>query len=99
MISHKGNIVYWNALGMRDIESKDPLERDDIFRIYSMTKPITSTAIMMLVEKGKISLDDSVSKFIPAFENLEVLAEDGTRRAAKRAITIRHLLSHTSGLT
>jgi len=99
MISHKGNIVYWNALGMRDIESEDPLERDDIFRIYSMTKPITSTAIMMLVEKGKISLDDSVSKFIPAFENLEVLAEDGTRRAAKRAITIRHLLSHTSGLT
>jgi CubicO group peptidase (beta-lactamase class C family) len=99
MISHKGNIVYWKALGMRDIESEDPLELDDIFRIYSMTKPITSTAIMMLVERGKISLDDPVSKFIPAFENLEVLAEDGTRRAAKRAISIRHLLSHTSGLT
>nr|WP_297348482.1 serine hydrolase domain-containing protein [uncultured Glaciecola sp.] len=99
MISHKGNIVYGKALGMRDIESEDPLELDDIFRIYSMTKPITSTAIMMLVEKGKISLDDPVSKFIPAFENLEVLAEDGTRRAAKRAISIRHLLSHTSGLT
>ena len=99
MISHKGKIIYWNALGKRDIESNDPLEHDDIFRIFSMTKPITSTAIMMLVEKGKISLDDLVSKFIPAFANLEVLAEDGTRITAKRAITIKHLLSHTSGLT
>jgi len=99
MIARGGKIVHWDAIGMRDIETGHPLEPDDIFRIYSMTKPITSTAVMMLVEQGEIALDDPVSKFIPAFADPVVLAEDGQRSQARRPITIRHLLSHTGGLT
>ena len=99
MISRGGEIVHWEAVGMRDIEAGDPLEPDDIFRIYSMTKPITSTAIMMLVESGDIALDDPVLKFIPAFADLTVLEEDGSRTPAARPMTIKHLLSHSGGLT
>jgi CubicO group peptidase (beta-lactamase class C family) len=99
LISRKGKIAHWNAFGMRDIASGDPLEPDDVFRIYSMTKPITSTAIMMLVESGDIALEDPVSKFIPSFLNLTVLEEDGSRSPVARPMTIGHLLSHTGGLT
>ena len=84
---------------MRDIETGDPLELDDIFRIYSMTKPITATAIMMLVEGGEIALDDPVSRFIPAFSDLAVLEEDGSRTPTARPVTIRNLMSHTGGLS
>ena len=99
IISRGGEIVHWEAVGMRDIEAGDPLEPDDIFRIYSMTKPITSTAIMMLVENGDIALDDPVSKFIPAFADLTVLEEDGSRTPAAQPMTIKDLLTHSGGLT
>jgi CubicO group peptidase (beta-lactamase class C family) len=98
MVARRGQVVHWEAVGTRDTASGDPLERDDIFRIYSMTKPVTSVATMMLVEEGKVALDDPLSKFVPEFAGVEVLA-DGERVAADGPITVEHLLTHTSGLS
>ena len=99
MVARQGQIVHWEAAGMRDVAAGDPLEPDDVFRIYSMTKPLTSTAVMILVEEGAIALDDPVSKFIPAFTDVTVLADDGGRVTPERPMTVEHLLTHTSGLT
>ena len=99
MVARRGQVVHWEALGTRDTTSGDPLERDDIFRIYSMTKPITSVALMILVEEGKVALDDPLSKFVPEFGDVKVLAAGGDRVAADGPITVEHLLTHTSGLS
>jgi len=103
MVAWRGKVVQFNAYGMRDIEAEKPMERDTIFRIYSMTKPITSVAAMMLYEEGKFKLDDLVSKYIPDFKGLTVVADptssEITQVAQKREMTIRDLLRHTSGLT
>jgi CubicO group peptidase (beta-lactamase class C family) len=99
MVARGGKIVHWEAVGMRNIEEATLLQPDDIFRIASMTKPITSTAIMMLVESGDIALDDPVSKFIPAFANMSVLEDDGSGTPVDPPMTVRHLLSHSGGLT
>lgn len=104
LIARNGKIVYHKAFGMADAESGRPQQKDDIFRIASQTKAITSTAVMMLWEEGKFRLDDPISKFIPEFKNPQVL--DGfkygdtsyTTKPANQEITIRHLLTHTSGL-
>lgn len=104
LVARNGRIVYYKAFGMADNESGRKLRRDDIFRIASQTKAITSTAVMMLWEEGKFRLDDPVSKYIPEFENagvLDSLIESDTTfttRPADRPITIRHLLTHTSGI-
>ena len=104
LVARKGKIVYHKAYGYADFESKKTERVDDIFRIASMSKAITSTAVMMLYEEGKFSLDDPISKWIPEFKNPKVLdsfnVADGsyTVKDAGREITIRHLLSHTSGL-
>ncbi len=104
LIMRNGKIAYYKAAGYNDIESKSPLKKDAIFRIASQTKAITSVAIMMLFEDGKLLLDDAVSKYIPAFKKQTVLdkftAADTsyTTVPAKREITIRDLLTHTSGL-
>ncbi len=97
-VARRGRLVHWNAVGFRDLESRDPLEPNDIFRIYSMTKPITSVAVMMLVEDGAMSVDDPVSSYLPAFANVEVYS-DGELVSPRQPITIAHLLGHTSGLT
>ncbi len=99
LVARRGQVVYWDAVGLRDLEAGDPLEPNDIFRIYSMTKPITSVAIMMLVEEGAAALDEPVSTFIPEFADVAVLTADGERAAPDRPLTIEHLLTHTSGLT
>ena len=99
MVARRGQVVHWAAAGLRDAAAGDPLEPDDIFRIYSMTKPITSVATMMLVEEGKAALDDPVSRFIPEFAGVTVLTDAGERVAPDGPITIEHLLTHTSGLT
>lgn len=100
MMARHGKVVHLKAVGMADREEKTPMRTDAIFRIASMTKPITSVAIMMLWEQGKLGLDDPVSKYIPEFKKTEVLVgvEPYKTEPAKREITIRHLLTHTSGL-
>lgn len=99
----RGEMALSTALGMADRERQVPLAEDSIFRIYSMTKPITSVAIMMLLEECKIALDDPVSKYIPAWENLGVFAggfmESFQTRAPARPMLVIDLLRHTSGLT
>ena len=102
LVARKGTIVYYKAFGIAD-ESGRIMQRDDIFRIASQTKAITSTAVMMLWEEGKFRLDDPISKYIPEFKNpqvLDTLYADGTYQTepADKEITIRHLLTHTSGI-
>ena len=99
MVARHGQVVHWDAVGYRELASSDPLEPDDLFRIYSMTKPVTSVAIMILVEEGALALDDPVSTFLPEFTDIRVLASDGQRVSPSRPMTIEHLLTHTSGLT
>jgi CubicO group peptidase (beta-lactamase class C family) len=104
IIVHNGKIVYYKGIGYDDIEKKTPLKRDAIFRIASQTKAITSTAVMILYEEGKFLLDDPISKYIPEFEKPKVLDKFNetdssyTTVPAKREITIRDLLTHTSGI-
>ncbi|MCZ6703904.1 MAG: serine hydrolase [Ignavibacteria bacterium] len=103
LVVRNGTIVYHKAFGMADNESGRILKRDDIFRIASQTKAITSTAVMMLWEEGKFRLDDPISKYIPEFENVQVLDtlyENGTylTKPVEKDITIRHLITHTSGI-
>jgi len=98
MVARDGRIVHWDARGWAVLD-EDPLERDDVFRIYSMTKPVTSVAVMMLVEDGLLSLDSEVREIIPAFGDVEVYVDGDTSRPPDRPITIRDLLSHTAGLT
>ena len=101
-LAQKGEIVSDYFAGVRALESGAPIEDDTIYRIYSMTKPITGVAMMMLWEDGKFDLDDPVTKYVPEFADLNVLAgvnEDGTPKlvAMERAPTMRELMSHTSG--
>ena len=98
-----GEDVWFRAYGMRDVERGLPVERDTIFRLHSMTKPITSVALMMLYEEGRFQLDDPVARYIPAWENLEVFEagdEDSwSTTARERPMVVKDLLTHTSGLT
>ncbi len=104
IVVRNGKIVYHKSFGLADNPSNRALKKDDIFRIASMSKAITSTAVMMLWEEGKFYLDDPISKYIPEFKNPTLLKSFSfkdttyTTEPAKNEITIRHLLSHTSGL-
>jgi len=98
LMARDGKVVDMHASGFQDVESRRPMQVDTIFRIASMTKPITTVAVMMLEEEGKLFLTDPVSKYIPAFKGQRV-AEGGTTVPARREITIRDLLSHRSGLS
>lgn len=104
LIARNGKIVYHKSFGLAENKTKRSFKPDDIFRIASQTKAITSTAVMMLWEEGRFSLDDSISKYIPQFQNAQVLESFNdsdttyTTRPANKPITIRHLLTHTSGI-
>ena len=104
LVARNGKIVFHQAYGMADNKSGKSMKKDDIFRIASQSKAITSTAVMMLWEEGKFQLDDPISKYIPEFSDPAVLSsfryEDTsyTTVPADKAITIRHLLTHTSGI-
>jgi CubicO group peptidase (beta-lactamase class C family) len=104
LVARDGKIVHWKAYGMADNQAGRKLKRDDIFRIASQTKAITSTAIMMLWEEGHFQLDDPVSRYIPEFKNPQVLKtfnpadSSWTGEPANSEITIRQLLTHTSGI-
>lgn len=105
LIVKDNKVPYLKAFGFEDRALSDTLEKDDIFRMASMTKPIVSTAIMQLYEKGMLDIHDPISKFIPEFGKVKVLEnyneKDSTydTRPADRPITIHHLLTHTSGLS
>jgi CubicO group peptidase (beta-lactamase class C family) len=120
LVARRGRIVHFEAQGLMDIESKKPMMKDSIFRLASMSKPITAVAVMMLVEEGKIRLTDRVSGFIPEFKTMKVAVAKGTTNPvqmpafgrggppasapefdlvpAAREITVKDLLTHTSGL-
>jgi CubicO group peptidase (beta-lactamase class C family) len=112
LVARKGRVAHLEAHGLMDIESKKPMPKDGIFRLASMSKPITGAAVMMLVEEGKVRLNDPVSRFIPEFRNMKVgVLQPTSGRAggtpdapsfytvpAQRGITIKDLLTHTSGL-
>jgi CubicO group peptidase (beta-lactamase class C family) len=97
-------VVYKGAFGRQNVAAGVPMADDSIFRIASMTKPVTSVAVMMLVQEGDLGLDDPVSQYLPAFEDAQVIEnfnpsdKSYTARPAARPITVRHLLTHTSGL-
>jgi CubicO group peptidase (beta-lactamase class C family) len=99
----RGQLAYSSVLGSADVERSKPLQADSLFRIYSMTKPVTSVAFMMLVEDGLVSLDDPVHRFIPAWRDLGVFAAgvEGAFQSSRTAEPMRtiDLLRHTSGLT
>ncbi|MXY99147.1 beta-lactamase family protein, partial [Candidatus Poribacteria bacterium] len=98
MIAREGKLVHFEKFGMQDIAAAKPVEFDTIFRLYSMTKPITSIAVMMLYEEGHFQLTTPVSKFVPAFKDMKVYTKDGKNIVdAEHEVTIKHLLTHTTG--
>jgi methyl acetate hydrolase len=103
-VTNKDQIVYLKAFGKQNSGQGIPMSTDTVFRIASMTKPVTSVGVMMLYEQGKLKLDDPAGNYVPSFKGREVIASFNendatfTTRPAKREMTIRHLLTHTSGL-
>ena len=102
MVQRRGKVVHFATYGRRDLEAGAPVERDTIFRIYSMTKPIVSVGLMTLYEEGRFQLDDPVAQYIPQFRGLKVLAggtvDTPQLRSPSREMTVADLLRHTSGL-
>ncbi|MER3373541.1 MAG: serine hydrolase domain-containing protein [Allomuricauda sp.] len=105
LIFEKGEEVYYNAFGYADLKNKKPMERNTLVQIYSMTKPITGTALMTLYEEGKFQLDDPLEKYAPEFANMQVyagydsIAGEMILEPAKRPITIRDITRHTAGFS
>jgi len=103
LVARDGKLVYLDVAGFQDVEHKVPLRRDTILRLHSMTKPVVAVAAMILVEQGKLSLDDPVSKYAPAFAHTRVYVSgegDAMRtEPLPRPILVRHLLTNTSGIT
>jgi len=115
IVARKGKIVYQTSLGVTDLDTKKPVTPETMWRVASMTKPVTSIALMMMIEEGKVHLNDPVSRYIPEFKNLKVAVASGTPAPAPaqggrgatpqfttvaptREVTIKDLLTHTSGL-
>lgn len=98
LLAHKGRIADFQVYGYRDLEKQLPMERDTICRIYSMSKIITSVATLILFEEGKFNLDDPAENYLPELKGMRVFKEGGESSPSPRPITIRHLLTHTSGL-
>ena len=102
LVARGDKVAYVKTWGDRDREDSKPMTEDTIFRIYSMSKPITSVAAMQLVERGKMNLDDALSNYLPALKNVQVLTKEGDETKevpAERPISVRDLLRHTSGFT
>jgi CubicO group peptidase (beta-lactamase class C family) len=101
LVARNGKVVHLKAQGHRYVEGGEPMGTDALFVIMSMTKPIVSTALMMLWEEGYFLLDDPISKYIPEYAEMQVLVESeggGARVPAERPITFRHVLTHTAGV-
>ncbi|MHA1952927.1 MAG: serine hydrolase domain-containing protein [Candidatus Heimdallarchaeaceae archaeon] len=104
IVYHEEKLVYCNKFGWKDKENNIPIGFDNIFRMYSMTKPITCLAALILYEEGKFNLDDSLEKYLPEFKNLKILksynneTDELVLEETKSPITIRQLFTHTSSL-
>lgn len=103
LVARNGKVLADITVGWLDVEKRVPLPRDAIFRLYSMSKPITSVAVMMLVERGRLKLDDPAEKYLPEFHNMRVYVSGGVddmvTEPIRRPITIADLLTHSSGIT
>ncbi len=104
LLARHGKVAFIDVAGVQDIESNRPMTRDSIFRIFSMTKPITGVAMMMLYEEGHWRLNDPVSRYIPEFETLRVYAGENSNGSMQEEeldhpITMRELMTHTAGLS
>lgn len=99
LVERKGKTVHLNKCGYMDLATGKPLEFDTLFRIYSMTKPITSVALLMLYEQARFQLSDPIHKYLPEFKGVKVMGENSRLEKPKREMTIHHLLTHTAGLT
>ena len=101
-VARRGKIVHFESFGYSNYEKRTPLEKDALFRIYSMTKPVTGVALMIMLEEGKLRLEDPVSNYIPEFEDIRVLSSSKEKsnllQSARRPVTIRDLATHTSGI-
>ncbi|MDC3124970.1 beta-lactamase family protein [Gammaproteobacteria bacterium] len=101
-VARKGKVVHYETIGFADVETGEKLKKDSLFRIYSMSKPVTGVALMILLEEGKVRLNDPVSLYIPEFAETKVLVieEDGSTNLVEQTkkITLRDLATHTSGL-
>lgn len=97
LILHKGQELYHKVFGLADKELQLPMKRDTIFRLFSMTKPVTACATMILVERGELDLQDPVSKYLEGFQNQTVWTEEGLV-PVEREVTIFDLLNMTSGI-
>ena len=104
LVTDRDHVVYRGAFGAMDVDSQRPMAVDSMFRIASMTKAVTSTALMQLVEQGRVGLEDPVSKYlpelakVPVFESFDARTGEYKLRPAAKPITVRHVLTHTSGL-
>ena len=98
LIKKDGKVIYQDVSGFNDVKKKTPLQRDSLFRIYSMTKPVTGVALMIAVDQGLLKLSDPVSKYIPEFKDTRVLLRGNKTESLKRDITLLDLATHTSGL-
>jgi CubicO group peptidase (beta-lactamase class C family) len=98
-VARHGKLVYLEKVGVQDLASQAPMTERSLFRIYSMTRAVTSVAVMVLHEERRFALDDPVSKYIPEFANVKVALPDGTTRAPTRGVTVADLMLHTSGLS
>jgi CubicO group peptidase (beta-lactamase class C family) len=99
MVAREGKLVHLETFGHADLEAGKPMRPDTVFRIYSMTKPITSVAALMLFEEGRFQLSDPIHLYLPQFKDVKVYSDNGEPVKAKRPITVRDLLTHRSGLT
>src|SRR6185436_9126891 len=96
-VAQHGKTIYLEAVGVQDLETRAPMTERSVFRIYSMTKPVTAVAAMMLHDEGKFHLDDLVAKYLPEFRDVMVSTPAGRRRPA-REVTVEDLLLHTAGM-
>jgi CubicO group peptidase (beta-lactamase class C family) len=99
LVLRNGKVVHYEATGKRGSDNDAAMEVDDLFRIYSMTKPVTSVAAMQLYEQGKFQLSDPVTKFVPELKDLKVLNDDGQFEPVKQPMTMHQLLMHTAGMS
>lgn len=98
LVAHKGDIIHFSNAGMQDIATQKPMPRDGIFRIASMTKPFATVALLILQEEGTLHIDDPVAKYLPAYADMKVWVSETERAPLARAITIKDVIMHTSGM-